>query len=449
MAFKIRASKYRHIFADIPRPEETYQGFPLSTVTGDQQCIKASATYFSLALRGGGGPVAIGRHDRPGRFDFGKSQIVCGHKGSVLDMDWNPFDDSMLATSSDDTTIKLWSIPDDWEPTDETGNSKPGTNLDTCLVTLEGHMKKVTYVKFNPTVGNVLASTSGDLSIKIWDAEKAEAISSYSDVPGLVHDLVWDVRGDNFASSSKDHVIRFFDGRQGTVASQIEVAHEGPKSIKMTYLGDSGKFLSVGSSKTSSREVRIWDLKNLDKPLHIEKLDNAAGVILPLYDNDTDVLFLCGKGDGNIRTFEFEDKAPYVFRLNDFRSTEPTKGICILPKRGNDVMSNETARVLKLSNKHVQPLSFTVPRKSDIFQEDLFPDCPAAEASHTAGEWLEGSSKIPITMSLNPQSRVQNTGSKGKFVARTVATVSIELKTAQDRIKFLEEKLKEHDIEFE
>ena len=76
----------------------------------------------------------------------------------------------------------------------------------------------------------------------------------------------------------------------------------------------------------SAREVKIWDLKNLDKPLHVEKVDNAIGVIMPLYDNDVNLLFLCGKGDGNIQNFEFEDKESFIFRLNDFRSTDPTKG---------------------------------------------------------------------------------------------------------------------------
>lgn len=449
MAFKIRSSKYRHIFADIPKQEETYHGFSFSTVTGDQQYIKASATYFALALSGGGGPIAVCRHDRPGRFDFGKSQIVCGHKGSVLDMDWNPFDDSMLATASEDATIKFWAIPEDWEPTDEKGNSKQGSNLETSLVTLEGHMKKVTYIRFNPTAANVIASTSGDHSVRVWDAEKAEEINSYKEFTTLVQDIVWDVRGDNFATSSKDKVVRFFDGRQGSVASSIAGAHDGPKSVKLTYLGDSGKFLTVGSSRGSSREVKIWDLKNLESPLHTEKLDNAAGVIIPLFDNDTNVLFLCGKGDGNIRSFEFEDKAPYVFRLNDFRSTEPTKGICILPKRGNDVMSCETARLLKLSTKQIQPLSFTVPRKADTFQEDLFPDCPAAEAAHTADEWVGGSSKLPVTMTLNPSTRIDKKGGdKKKFVAKTVASVSAELKEARETIKYLEGKLKENAIDF-
>jgi coronin-1B/1C/6 len=43
---------------------------------------------------------------------------------------------------------------------------------------LQGHHKKVTLVKFNPTAANVLASTAADASVKIWDIERGEELSS-------------------------------------------------------------------------------------------------------------------------------------------------------------------------------------------------------------------------------------------------------------------------------
>ena len=432
------------------RSQHTFTGFRLSTVTGDQQYIKASATYFALALAGGGGPVAVCRHDRPGRFEPGKSQILTGHTGHVLDFDWNPFDDSMLATASEDTTLKLWSIPDDWEPTDEKGNSKAGENLNSSLVTLEGHGKKVTLCRFNPTVNNCIASTSSDLSVRVWDFEKAEQICSFTGMGDLSQDIVWDVRGDKLATSCKDKVVRFLDGRTGSVVQSIEGAHDGSKSVKLTFLGESNKFLTVGASRQSAREVKIWDLANLEKPLHIEKIDNSAGVIMPMYDNDTKVLYMCGKGDGNIRNYEFEDRSPFVFRLSDYSSTTSTKGVCMVPKRGNNVMACETMRLLKLTNSQgVHPLSFTVPRKADSFQSDIFPDCPAPTPAHTVDEWLEGSSKLPVTMSLDPSSIGGTTKEKKTFVLRTVTSVTNELKEAEKRIKYLEEKLTQNGIEFD
>jgi len=124
-------------------------------------------------------------------------------------------------------------------------------------------------------------------------------------------------------------------------------------------------------------------------------IDQAAGVIMPFYDEDTNILYLAGKGDGNVRYYEFVNEDPWFFPLSEFRSTTSSKGIGMVPKRGLDVMSCETARFLKLTSNSVEPLSFKVPRKSDAFQDDIFPDCFSGEASHTADEWWGGSDKPP------------------------------------------------------
>lgn len=42
----------------------------------------------------------------------------------------------------------------------------------------------------------------------------------------------------------------------------------------------------------------------------------------------------------------------------------------------------------------------TVPRKSELFQEDLYPDTLSDEASLTADEWIAGEEAEPCTMSL-------------------------------------------------
>lgn len=42
----------------------------------------------------------------------------------------------------------------------------------------------------------------------------------------------------------------------------------------------------------------------------------------------------------------------------------------------------------------------TVPRKSDLFQEDLYPDTLAEDAAITAEEWIAGKDADPLTFSL-------------------------------------------------
>ena len=64
----------------------------------------------------------------------------------------------------------------------------------------------------------------------------------------------------------------------------------------------------------------MWDIAaGLDKPLTTYDLDQSAGAIMPFYDEDTRMMYLAGKGDGNIRYFEFTDEAPFVHYLSEFR----------------------------------------------------------------------------------------------------------------------------------
>jgi len=435
-----------------------YTGFRIATATGEQQYIKASTKYWAVAMFGGGGPLVLGRHDRPGRFEDGISPILKGHSGTVLDMDWSPFDDSMLATASEDATIKLWSIPDDWEPTDETGLGKKGDDFSDSLLDLEGHRKKVTLCRFHPTASNTMLSTSADHTVKVWDIEAGSAVSSL-ECSNLTQDIVWDVHGDNYATSNKDKSVKIVDARTGTETSVIETCHEGSKSTKIQWLdsdGASGKFLTTGANKQSGREMKVWDLKNLSQPLQVEAVDTASGALMPLYDIDTKVIYLCGKGDGQIRLYEFdESKEPHLHKLNDgFRSTTPGKGYCMVPKRGLDIMDCETTRLLKITNTDgIHPLKFIVPRKSEAFQDDIFPPAASTTPAHTCAEWFGGSSKMPNTMALDPKSMAASgvngaaNGKKTKLL--TVPMLSKQNAKMKTHIQLLESKLKDASIEYE
>lgn len=402
---------------------------------------------------GGGGPLVVGRHDRPGRFEDGTSPILKGHSGSVLDMEWSPFDDSLLATASEDSKIKLWSIPDTWEPTDEEGRGKKGEDFSDSMVDLEGHAKKVTLLRFHPTASNTLLSSSADHTVKVWDVESGIASVSYDKCGDLFQDIVWDVRGDTVACSNKDKKVRIVDPRTGNEASVIEKVHEGVKSCKLSFVGETGKLLTTGASKQSGREVKVWDLKNLSTPLHTEAVDTASGALMPLYDQDTSVLYLCGKGDGIIRLYEFDDKAPFMHKLNDgFRSTTPGKGYCLVPKRGLDIMDCETVRIMKLTNKDgIHPLKFIVPRKSDAFQDDIYPPAAAPTPAHTFAEWKGGSSKLPVTMKLDPKSMASGGGAapaKKTKAFKTVPMLTKEVDELKKRVEYLEGKLKSAKVTF-
>ena len=71
-----------------------------------------------------------------------------------------------------------------------------------------------------------------------------------------------------------------------------------------------------------------------------------------------------------------------------------------MPKRGLDVSKCEIARFYKLHERKCEPIIMTVPRKSDLFQDDLYPDTPGPEPALEADEWLSGQDAEPVLISL-------------------------------------------------
>ena len=211
-------------------------------------------------MQGGGGPFSVLDINKPGRQE--DIPTVNGHSGSCLNFDWNPFDEDMLASCSDDTTLKLWKFPSE-------GLSGDCLHMPPAME-LEGHGRKVTHCKFHPTASGIIASVGGEHNVKLWDVESGACINENSDDhPDLIQDLVWDYFGNTYATTCKDKNIRMIDGRSGAVADMITGAHEGSKSTKLTYCGQLDKLLSVGFTRQSDRQVKIWDPRNTSKALKV------------------------------------------------------------------------------------------------------------------------------------------------------------------------------------
>ncbi|CAK9086073.1 Coronin-A (Coronin) (p55), partial [Durusdinium trenchii] len=390
----VRASKVRHVYCQPAKAEENFTEIRLSTATADSNYIKGNTKYFAVPVSVGGGSLAVHNLDQPGRFPA-QPAVLDGHRGAVLDFDFNPFHENLIATGGDDCTVKVWGIPDGGLQDTE---SEP-------LIDLHSHQRKVVVVRFHPTAEHVVATASADHTVKIWDMQKSELKTDISGVHGeLLQDVVWSYDGSMLATSCKDKKMRLIDPRTGAATAEVE-AHQGAKTSKLTYLGPSGRLCSVGFTRQSKRQFKIWDPRSMASPLTTTDIDQAAGVLMPFFDEGTNLLFLGGKGDGNIRYFELVDDTPWQFLISDHRASSSTKGLCMLPKRSVDVMHCEVVKMLKLTSNAVEPLSFICPRKSDLFQEDLFPDAYAGKAALSADAFFDGKNKKPVLMSLDPKKR--------------------------------------------
>jgi len=392
MAFKVRASKYRHVFANEPN-KGFWDGVRLTKNAWDSNWACASSKWVCMAWdTAGGGAVGVLDAKKPGKLEPTQVPLISGHKGAVLDLEFDPFSDNLLATCSEDCTAKIWQIPDEGFK----------GHLTESVQTLKGHKRKVGCVKYNPVVRNVLATAAQDYEVVVWDVETGEQKLKVEGHTAIIQSLDWNYNGSLIVSNAKDKMARVCDPRQQKVAHSVE-SHVGVKGGRAIWLGKHNMFLTVGFGKNAMREFKIFDLKNTAQELTCQNLDNSAGIIMPFYDEDSDLLFLAGKGDGAIRYYEVvpgAEAAQVVEPISAFKSNDPTAAACSLPRRSCDVSVNEIIRLYKVTKQKIVPLQFQVPRKSDLFQDDLFPPCRSDEPALSKEQWLSGENATPHLKSL-------------------------------------------------
>jgi len=434
----VRTSKYRHVFAENAKLDASYANLKLSKNPWDSNYCAVNSQFLAVCWQtGGGGAAGVIPLKSTGKL--GEVALCEGHSGPVLDVAFSPFNDYILATASEDSTVKIWSIPEDGPKTTSTAAQE-----------LRGHGRKAGSVTFNPVANNVLATSAIDFKVKVWDIEAGAEKCSIDGHAGIIQSVEWNYNGSLLSTYCKDKKLRVIDPRSGQVTGEVE-AHQGVKGGRATWLGRKGLIFSAGFNKQSERRLAVWDPAKLSEPLIEQAIDNAAGIIMPFWDDASSVLFTAGKGDGNVRFYEIVNDDKVIYFLSQHGTNTPQQGMCALPKANVDVSNNEIMRLYKATATQVEPLSFRVPRKSDVFQDDLFPDCPGSSPAMSADEWAGGKTADPILQSMAP-GFVKAAAPKADFkpvVQEKKVLSESELRSENDklaqRISFLEAELVKRD----
>ncbi|VXD21906.1 WD-40 repeat protein [Planktothrix serta PCC 8927] len=202
-----------------------------------------------------------------------EQNILDGHeKNSVLSVAVSP-DNQLIASASDDKTIKLWTREGKviktleghqdsvWFVTFSPNSQliasaskdkkiKLWTKDGTIIRTLEGHKDEVKWVSFSPD-GQQIASASKDKTVKIWSLD-GRLIQTLNGHQKTVLSVVFSPDGQQIASSSEDGIINLWT-RQGKLIKTIK-AHSQP-IWSISFSPDSQIIASASDDKT----VKLWN----------------------------------------------------------------------------------------------------------------------------------------------------------------------------------------------
>ncbi|XP_023128967.2 transcription initiation factor TFIID subunit 5 isoform X1 [Amphiprion ocellaris] len=235
-----------------------------------------------------------------------ESKILYGHSGPVYGISFSP-DRNYLLSSSEDGTVRLWSLQTFTCLVGYKGHNYPvwdthfsphgyyfvsgghdrvarlwATDHYQPLRMFSGHLADITCTRFHPN-SNYLATGSSDRTIRLWDVLNGNCVRIFTGHKGPIHALAFSPNGKFLASGATDGRVLLWDIGHGLMVGELKGHTDTIYSLRFSR---DGEILASGSMDNT---VRLWDAMKAFDDLETDDFTAATGHI-HLQDNSQELL---------------------------------------------------------------------------------------------------------------------------------------------------------------
>ncbi|TMW92845.1 hypothetical protein EJD97_012486 [Solanum chilense] len=166
-----------------------------------------------------------------------------GHKNAINAIKWDP-SGSLLASCSEDTTVKIWSM-----------------KRNVCLHNFREHSKEINTVRWSPTGAGtsnpnkklLLASASFDSTVKLWDVELGRLLQSLNGHREVVYTVAFSPNGDYLASGSLDKCMNIWSVKEAKI---VKTYHSDGGIFNVCWNKEGNKVAACFSNKVFVFDIR-------------------------------------------------------------------------------------------------------------------------------------------------------------------------------------------------
>ncbi|OCK95059.1 WD40 repeat-like protein [Cenococcum geophilum 1.58] len=200
-------------------------------------------------------------------------QKLEGHSGAVNAVAFS-HDGQLLASASDDRTIRLWN---------------PVTGEQVQM--LKGHTGAVNAVAFSHN-GQLLASTSDDRTVRLWNPVTGEQVQMLEGHSSTVRAVAFSHDSQLLASSSYDRTVRLWNPATGEQVQMLEGHSNMASSVAFSH--DGQLLASVSDDST----VRLWNPATGEQVQELKGHSNWVNSVAFSHDGR---LLASASSDGTVR----------------------------------------------------------------------------------------------------------------------------------------------------
>ncbi len=273
------------------------------------QLLDAKSSLIQHELTGISGNVTVVSFDQTGKFivaaggvpgKIGQAIVweiatgkkiaeFVGHKDSLHAMAISP-DNRTLATAGYDKDIRLWNLFD--------AIARPiNEPITKSLFVLTGHNDAVYDLAFRGD-GKVLASASGDRTIKLWNVATGSRLDTLSEATKDQYSVTFHPTSGRLYAAGIDNRIRMWqtgaDAKEGSnILLEARYAHNSP-ILRIRHSKSGDMLVSVAQD----RSLKVWDSQRLTERLQGDIHPSVPATVSLSHQQPASVLV--GRQDGTI-----------------------------------------------------------------------------------------------------------------------------------------------------